>query len=373
MPKLSHRPADDADRLPRAEGGTGAAWGGGGRVRIVSLLFGIAGLALLTVIVGWLGAGRIVHAAISIGWIGFGEIVSVQLALLAVLATAWWLAVPTIAWRRLLVGRAVRESATTCLPFAHVGGIAAGVRATTGAGTGTASAVAATVVDVTLESIALLAFIALGLAALVARAPDSRLAWPLLAGLLAMTVAIGLLVWLQNGGGRLARRALGRVNARTMFIAVGRNISRDWGTMALDGMSAVQGGFERAYDTAGSRRRLGAAASVHLAAWLGAAAWTWLTYRLLGVAVSPLDALAIEGAVSGILTLSFVVPAALGVQEAAYAAMGGLFGIPADLSIGLSLLRRARDVVIGVPLLLAWQGWEVTRIGVRRPLPGTAE
>jgi hypothetical protein len=34
------------------------------------------------------------------------------------------------------------------------------------------------------------------------------------------------------------------------------------------------------------------------------------------------------------------------------------FGLAASVGLALSLLRRARDVTIGVPILLAWQAAE---------------
>ena len=42
-------------------------------------------------------------------------------------------------------------------------------------------------------------------------------------------------------------------------------------------------------------------------------------------------------------------------QEASYALLGPLFGIAPPTAIALSLLKRARDVALGVPILLAWQ------------------
>ena len=36
----------------------------------------------------------------------------------------------------------------------------------------------------------------------------------------------------------------------------------------------------------------------------------------------------------------------------------GLFGIGADAALALSLIKRGRDLVIGVPALLAWQALE---------------
>lgn len=55
-------------------------------------------------------------------------------------------------------------------------------------------------------------------------------------------------------------------------------------------------------------------------------------------------------------------PASLGVQEAAYVTLGMIFGIDAKISLGLSLLRRGRDIAIGIPVIAAWQILEMRRL-----------
>ncbi len=35
-----------------------------------------------------------------------------------------------------------------------------------------------------------------------------------------------------------------------------------------------------------------------------------------------------------------------------------LFGLRPEIGLALSLLRRARDIAIGIPVLLAWHGME---------------
>ena len=133
------------------------------------------------------------------------------------------------------------------------------------------------------------------------------------------------------------------------------------------GIDTLQGRLNRLYERPG---RIAAASLVHLLAWLAGAAWVWLAYRLLGAPIRIGEAVAIEGVASGILSVSFLVPAALGVQEAAYVALGSLFGLDPHLSFGLSLLRRGRDLAIGIPVLLAWQATELRRL--RKPVRATA-
>ena len=175
-----------------------------------------------------------------------------------------------------------------------------------------------------------------------------------------MAVAIGGLVWLQRGG---------RLPLRHLFGAFARRLARNW---SQAGPGAALDGIGQELDAVyASPARLALATVLHLAAWLGGAAWTWLTFRLLGAAVGPVEAVAIEGVVSGVLTLSFLVPGHLGVQEAAYVALGSAFGIPADPALGLSLVRRAKDLAIGVPVLLVWQAIVARRL--RAPVPSFSE
>ncbi len=322
-------------------------------MKTIPLLLAVAGLVLVTLIVGWLGAGHVARAVISVGVAGFIDVVAIQLGLYLLLAQAWHTACPAVPWRQLLLGRMVREAGTTCLPFAHLGGIAFGIRAATGGRTDLPQAFAASVVDVTVETMAQVAFIACGLVALEMTSDDHRFRTPLATGLLLMVCGVAFFLWLQKDGGRLVRRA---------FATVGRHVARQWRSVARHGIEAVQGGLDDVYDHKG---RVAVASMLHLLAWVGGAFWTWFVYRQLGASVGAGQALAIEGAVSGVLTLSFLVPANLGVQEGAYVALGSLFGIDADLSLGLSLLRRAKDLAIGVPVLLVWQGLELRR--VRRP------
>ncbi|HMJ49089.1 MAG TPA: hypothetical protein VK440_00755, partial [Burkholderiales bacterium] len=53
-------------------------------------------------------------------------------------------------------------------------------------------------------------------------------------------------------------------------------------------------------------------------------------------------------------SLAFFVPLGAGVQEGGYVLIGGLLGLSPDLALAVSLLKRARDLIIGLPALLVW-------------------
>ena len=72
--------------------------------------------------------------------------------------------------------------------------------------------------------------------------------------------------------------------------------------------------------------------------------------------------IAIESLLYAIRSVAFAVPNAVGVQEGAYIMLGAAFGLTPETALALSLLKRARDLVIGVPALLAWQVLEGRRL-----------
>jgi len=90
---------------------------------------------------------------------------------------------------------------------------------------------------------------------------------------------------------------------------------------------------------------------LHLCCWFLGAAEAWVIFRLLGVDLTLLQALAIDGTVAGLRTFGWMVPAALGIQEGSYMLAAAVFGVPPAAAIAASFARRARDLVLGVGIL----------------------
>ena len=100
---------------------------------------------------------------------------------------------------------------------------------------------------------------------------------------------------------------------------------------------------------------------IHCAGWVASAISTWIALLLMGVHVRVTSVLAIESLICAARSIAFLVPNAIGIQEAAYAAVAPLFGIGSEVGLAISLLKRVRDVAVGVPILLLWQGAESRR------------
>lgn len=323
----------------------------------LSVALAVLGLLLGTLLIGWFGAGRVLAGVLSVGWGGFALILGWQLGLFAILGLAWDAIAPRRAARQFWIfiwGRMVRDAAANCLPFSQVGGFVFGARAVTLHGVGWPLATASTVVDVTAEFLAELAFTGIGLGILIARAPDSRLAVPVEIGLGLAVMAALALVALQQG-------------AAPLFARLGRRIAGRWFSDARERMDVLQTELSLIY---GHAPRLVMGFLAHLLGWLMTGVSGWITYHLLGVPIDFDDALAIEALLAAATAATFLVPVSAGVQEAGYAGLGAIFGVAPELSLAVSLVRRARDLALGVPILLVWQMLEVRRLKAVRAAGG---
>jgi len=322
---------------------------GPARGRLAIALAAVLGVALATAVVGALGLAPVLAALLRFGWRSLAVLIVYSIFPLALLGTAWFLLIPAAPPRRWVVfvwARTLRDGATEVLPFSQIGGFVIGARAAILHGVAPVAAFSTTVVDVTTELIAQLGFTGLGVAMLAMRLAGGEghnglIGAAVLGLVLSAAGALAFIVAQRRGMGLvegLARRFLPRAVA---------------GAGALG--AALNALYERPW-------RLGAAVLVHLAAWIASAAGAWIALRLAGVAIGLADVLALEALVTAVRSAAFVAPMGLGVQEATYALVGPLFGLPADMSLALSLLKRARDLAIGVPALLIWQVFEGHRL-----------
>jgi putative membrane protein len=118
-------------------------------------------------------------------------------------------------------------------------------------------------------------------------------------------------------------------------------------------------------------RSAGVAASflLSLVGWLVGTGEVYLILVLLGHPVSWLAALLLESLGQAIRGAAFAVPGALGVQEGGYLLLAPLAGLPADAALALSLAKRAREILLGLPGLLYLHFWERTGATTTRPVP----
>jgi putative membrane protein len=229
--------------------------------------------------------------------------------------------------------RLVREGINTLLPFAQIGGVVVAIRLLRRRSTSQATAVGATVVDLNIEMLTQIVFTLLGVALLVRGLGALPLALPLLGGLAmlcAMVAALTAAQWL--GLAHLSTRAAARLGF-------------------TEGTAALRDTIRAIY---ADRAGLAWGATGHLLAWALGAFEVCLALHFLGHDIGPGQGWVIESLGQTVRAASFIVPAALGVQEGGYVVICGLFGIGPDLALALSLMKRLRELALGAPSLALW-------------------
>jgi glycosyltransferase 2 family protein len=308
----------------------------------VGRVLAAAGLAL-AVFLFWRSDPGAVWILLAHAGVGIVLAAAVHVVPMTLNARAWQVVLPRgerLSLRLMLLAVWVRESVNGLLPVARIGGEVVSYRLLRLCGVRRYAAAASLLVDMALSVLSQLVFALAGVAFWLAHGRSSAFAVQIALGLAVMIVAAMLFIVVQNAG------AFEKVTSAANRLASGR----------LAGAVGHSGRIDRAVRTA--YRRRGSIVSCflwQLAGWATGAAEIAVALYFLGHSVSVWDALAIEALIQAISSAAFVVPAALGVQEAGFLALGAAFGIDAQTALALAVARRVRDVVIFFPGLLAWQ------------------
>jgi putative membrane protein len=304
------------------------------------------GLVGATLVVLMVGAGQVVAALATIGWRSLAVLVVYSALPSAILGTAWFVFEKPWAWERwrgYVWARLARDASGELLPFSHVAGILVGARTAILQGLQPAWAFASLTLDVTTEFLAQIAFTLAGLGLLFVRLdPRSGVAGPAIVGLWLLGASAIAFVLIQRFGMGLFTRIVGAIAP-----------------------AAAERTAETGDLIAQLHRRLGRfwlATGLHLAAWIASALGVWIALRAAGVNIGAFDILGLEALIMAVRSAVFVAPMGVGVQEAGYALLAPLFGLPPDVALALSLIKRARDLVVGVPVLALWQAVEGRRL-----------
>jgi glycosyltransferase 2 family protein len=315
-------------------------------MKAVPVIGALVGLAVMAALIAVFGAGAVLRSLVAVGWKGLVAISLIQLGLIAVMGIAWRGLVPGAPTWPFLWARLVRDAGSEVLPLSPVGGCVLGARALSLAGISGSTAAASTIVDLTVEFFAKLAYTALGLVLLVSLRPGSALALPLTAGLAAAGVAaVGFVVAQQHSFG--------------VFDRLARILGRGWAERVAAGTAALHAALLRTYR---AKAGLWAGFSLHLACWIAGALEAWIALRLAGAPLPFKTVLVIESLLYAVRTFAFAIPNAVGVQEGAYILIGTSFGLAPEMALALSLLKRARDLTIGLPAIGVWQIVEGARL-----------
>ena len=315
-------------------------------MKTVPFVAALAGLAMIGALVGYFGMGSVMRSLLAIGWQGFAAICLIHLAVMSVEGFAWQLLVPGKAPWVFMWGRLIRDAGAEVLPVSQMGGCVFGARAVVLAGVPITVAAASTMVDLTLEFLAKIGYMAIGLVLLVHLRPETPVALPVTIGLTATGLFAVAFVVVQRHGFEV-------------FDRFARVLGRGWAERTAAGAEALQAALSRIY-----RRRavLWGGFALHLACWILSSVEVWAALHLADAPLGFGNVLIIESLLYAIRTLAFAIPNAVGVQEGAYILIGAALGLTPEMALAISLLKRARDLVIGLPALAVWQAVEGGRL-----------
>lgn len=312
-------------------------------MKIITVVGGALGAALAVWLFARFGVDHIWQLLEQAGW---GIVVVMLFHLVQVLFSALgWRAIagseaPRPSVLDYVVLRWVREGVNNLLPVAQVGGEFAAVALLRRRGVTLVRAAAGAVCDLTMEMITQILFTVAGLLLLLHLLGRSRVTDEVVGGL-GVAVLLGAVFlgaqWF--GLARLAEGLLVRLSAHFGWKGVGE----------MRGLHATL--------IALYKRPAGVFwAFVHQSvSWLLGAAEVWLALFFLGHERSLGAGMVIEALGQAVKAAGFAVPAALGVSEGGYVVVGTLFGLPPAVSIALALIKRLREIVLGLPALAAWQ------------------
>jgi len=247
----------------------------------------------------------------------------------------------------------VREAIDRLLPVASVGGGFAGVRLMRWRGISAAPAAATVATEVLLTLVSLYVLTVVGLFLLSdLGAGGASYHRVVIALLLSLPIPVGTALVLRYGS------VFGRIEGFLRPL-LGESALSD-GAAALDRelRACLSRGWTLAF-----------AGALQLIALLSASFEIWLALRLFGHPVGARAAVMLESMTQAMRHLAFVVPAGLGVQEAGFVLFGHALGVSTELALAVSMAKRMREVLCGLPALVSWQLAEASRLrsAVRSP------
>jgi putative membrane protein len=313
------------------------------------LLTTVAGLAVAVWAFGAIGWDGVIKALARIGPVGFLLFCLWFVGVFLLLGAAWLSVTPGERIERLWLftwARMVREATSDLLPFSHLGGVVLGVRTLTAHGVASRRANSALLVDLTTEMASQLVFTVVGIALFLMTVTGGSETATLRLLIFSGTAAMVVMMTAFFVAHRFGLRHAGRLAARLL---PGADIATDKIADELRAIYANRGAVALSF-------------LINLLAWLASATGAWIALRLMSVEASFSAVVMVESLIFTLRSVAFVVPGALGIQEVGYLALAPLAGIAPEAMLALSLAKRARDLVIGVPTLICWQLMEARAI-----------
>jgi putative membrane protein len=318
-------------------------------IKTNAYLFLIAGLGLFIVLIGYYGVADVAAALAVAGW-GLIWVTLFHLVVLVLLTVAWQALLDkeeSLAFKTLLWVRWVGESIKGLLPVAQVGGDLVKARLAKHRGLPGDVAGASIVVDLTVSVVTQIIFTAIGVGLLLGSGTP-KIVVPVL-------VSLGIMGFLVTCFYIVQRRGL--------FSGIAGALNRLSGNRGLHsfvgGAAALDAAINRLYR---NRSAVLYCSFYRLLGWIVGAGEVWLALYFLDVPTTLVNALLLESLGQAVRSAAFLIPGAVGVQEGGFLLLGGLVGLTPEVALALSLTKRVRVLLLGIPGLISWQVSEGRRL-----------
>jgi putative membrane protein len=325
---------------PNGTEGTFAIQIGVVKVRLRLAVALLLGIAVLAAVLLHFDMAVVMASLARVGAGGFALVVAAGLAAEVVLAAGLIPLLPRAMPLPVIVAsRQLRDSSADVLPITQLGGVVLAARALVMAGMDATEASAAVIADLTTETFAQGLYVLVGVVASLSLLTRSAALSPYVGAMLGGAIflsagSIGFAL-LQVGGSRWAER-------------IGERLFSARVQPARSFRDAVHAIYRR-------RGRLAVSMVLQFAGWIASGLWLWVIFRVMGLGAGLWTAIAIQALVEGLRSATVFIPASVGIQEVGYAALAPVFGLTPEIGLAVSLLRRARDILVAVPVLLLWQ------------------
>jgi putative membrane protein len=316
------------------------------------------GVVLFIALIGWQGFGSVASTLAAAGW---GLVAVAAFHLLPVVLDAGAIRVlfgprdRDVTLRDAVLARWSGESVNSLMPAGQIGGPMLMVRYLAQRGMRARDAAAVITVSTTMQTIAQLLFALIGVALL-----GSGSGTGVRNAVLIVIVVIGAMIF----GFYLAQRRglFGRAMRFASSVAARFSAKRDWSSLVTRA-EAVDAAVHEMYR---ERGKVAASFALSFLGWIVGTWEVWLALRLIGHPVDWTDALILESLGQAIRGAAFAIPGSLGVQEGGYLLLARLVGLPPEAALALSLAKRARELLLGVPgivyLHFVEKGWQRRRL-----------
>ncbi|MBV8752461.1 MAG: flippase-like domain-containing protein [Hyphomicrobiales bacterium] len=323
------------------------------RKRLGLVLCGALGVGIIAALAAHAGLATVYGALDRVGWFGLAWVCVLQLVAMAFCAAAWKSVAEDTRFLSCLAARFIRSGVSNLAGIIPAIGEVAGARALSLLGAPAGIAAASTVVDVALEALSQGIYTMIGLIPLVFVVHGDELARWL--GAVAVAIAPIFAVFLvirRRGALMAAERIIVRIARMLGFSDAGANLDLTRNVLDI---------YQR-------RRRLWLALLLHLAGWFMSAFQLWAAAQALDRPLSPGEALALQSVAYAARGAFFFVPGGFGVQEGTFVLVGVVLGVDTASALALSLILRARDLVLGLPAIMLWytaegrRRWQLVRV-----------